>query len=81
MISNVTLAYANGRLQGILANPKPFGGISVLYFGDLYKLPPVQYKPLVADLSHTTTCAHSFIPNIWKELSMFELHNHATKGR
>ena len=42
MVSNVLLTKIHMRLQEIMANNKPFGGMLILTFGDLMQLPPVR---------------------------------------
>lgn len=42
MVGRKMFYYINLRLQEILGCLKPFGGVSVIAFGDLYQLKPVM---------------------------------------
>ncbi|PAV63300.1 hypothetical protein WR25_02411 isoform E [Diploscapter pachys] len=51
MISNVMLTKIHMRLQDIMGNQKLFGGMSILFLGDLMQLPPVMSFPPFFSLS------------------------------
>lgn len=53
---------------------KPFGGIPMLWVGDLYQLPPVVSSPEEkAYFEHHYTSPYFFSANVMKELNSFEL--------
>ena len=71
MVSNNVLKYIHLRLQDIKYNKKPFGGINIIAFGDLYQLQPVKDRFIFMDLKS------NFGPlatNLWCEhFDMYEL--------
>ena len=48
MVGNNMLVYISKRLQQITGISKPFRGITVLAFGDLYQLPPVGQRKITS---------------------------------
>ena len=42
MVSNLNLAYIHLRFDDIFARDQWFGGVSVLFVGDILQLPPVN---------------------------------------
>ena len=53
MLSNLNLAYVHLCLEEIFAHDKWFGGVNVLFVGDILQLPPVNGAP-VFDRTPTT---------------------------
>ncbi|KAI5177421.1 hypothetical protein PAEPH01_2475, partial [Pancytospora epiphaga] len=51
LVTSVLLAQIDQRLQEIFGCDKPFGGISIVVFGDLLQLPPVPSQPVAGDKS------------------------------
>ncbi|VDI78602.1 ATP-dependent DNA helicase PIF1 [Mytilus galloprovincialis] len=70
MVGSELLLQIHYRLCEITGINKPFGGISVLAFGDLFQLPPVMqqfvFKPSKDPLSR-------MYGNLWDEFSLYEL--------
>ena len=57
----------NLRLQEILGCTKPFGGISVISFGDLYQLKPVFDQWIFASNNSSTESIASLGTNLWTD--------------
>lgn len=73
MVGRKMFNYINLRLQEILGSLKPFGGVSVIAFGDLYQLKPVMdqwiFKSNISSESQDILA-----PNLWVEnFLLFEL--------
>jgi ATP-dependent exoDNAse (exonuclease V) alpha subunit len=63
-------------LQVNRSNPTPFGGVQMVFFGDLFQLPPVVSSPFEKEYFHTKyTSPYFFDAFIMRkvELKMFEL--------
>lgn len=45
----------NARLQALKESPDYFGGINIVFVGDLYQLPPVGSKLYSASLAHNAS--------------------------
>jgi len=62
MLRADTLDAIDDTLRGIRRNPKPFGGIQILYIGDMFQLPPVAKNEeweLLKDYYASTFFFHS----------------------
>ena len=70
MVGNRMLQTINMRLQQLRGSSMPFGGISILAFGDLYQLKPVMdgwvFLPLERQLA-------ALGPNLWRNFNLYEL--------
>ncbi|KAL5006836.1 hypothetical protein ScPMuIL_015642 [Solemya velum] len=65
MVGKRMFSLLNTRLQMIIGNDQPFGGVSVLAVGDLLQLKPVCDDWIFNDLHKDLT---ALAPNVWKEL-------------
>jgi hypothetical protein len=77
MVGNRQFTFIDQRLQDVNNTNVPFGGCSVIAFGDLVQLPPVMDSFIFHDFRLSTSYSGDYsalAPNIWTELfSMFEL--------
>ena len=77
MVGHRMLAFIDQRLQEVNNSNQPFGGASIVAFGDLFQLPPVMDGFIFTDSIHTASEFEqysSLAPNLWKEnFTMFEL--------
>lgn len=73
LVQRGLLEIIDSRLQHIMANTLPFGGVNVVFVGDLFQLRPAGGAWIFADKSQTDS--RKLGGNLWKEhVKMFELH-------
>ena len=76
MVGNRMFTFIDQRLQEVNNNNRPFGGASVIAFGDLYQLAPVMDGYVFQDMSvsNKLTDYSALAPNLWtRYFTMFEL--------
>ena len=77
MVGHKLFSFIDQRLQELNNTNLPFGGTSVVVFGDLFQLPPVIDGFVFEDFSLTKSNADQYsvlAPNLWVDLfTMFEL--------
>ena len=62
----------NNRLKDIKGSSLPFGGVSIVAIGDLFRLQPLMDGYIFKDIDNSEYGV--LAPNVWKELfKMFEL--------
>ena len=75
MLSNLNLAYVHLRLDEIFARDEWFGGVNVLFVGDILQLPPVNGAPVFDRITNKAValklgCMTSV--NIWQDTVVFD---------
>ena len=75
MLSNLNLAYIHLRLQEIFGGTEWFGGVNILFVGNILQLPPVNGNPVVSKLTNTLVankigCGHAV--NIWQKTVVYD---------
>jgi len=75
MLSNLNLAYIHLRLQEIFGESEWFGGVNILFVGDILQLPPVNGNPVFSKLSNILVvnklgCRHAV--NIWEKTVVYD---------
>ena len=77
MISSLTLLYIHLRLSEIMDTDEPFGGVSLVCFGDLLQLPPVKgnqpFQPVTAREAKQRLGAISSL-SLWEKFEYDELN-------
>ena len=78
MVSNILLLYMHLRLCDVFGTDSLFGNRSVILFGDLLQLPPVNAQPPFVEISgnlmHKITGGMKVSLNIWREFEYDELN-------
>ena len=73
MVGKKMFNYVNLRLQEIMGCLKPFGGVSVIAFGDLYQLKPVMDHWIFTS-NYSSDNSAILAPNVWiDDFLLFEL--------
>ena len=75
MLSNLNLAYVRLRLDEILGQDKWFGGVNMLFVGDILQLPPANGAPVFDRI--TNKCVASKLGcttsvNIWQDMVLYD---------
>ena len=75
MVSNLNLAYIHLRFDEIVARDQWFGGVNVLFVGDILQLPPVNGALLFEKISNKSVafklgCMTSV--NIWQVTVVYD---------
>jgi len=77
MVGHKLFSFIDQRLQEVHNTNVPFGGTSVVVFGDLFQLPPVMDGFIFQDFSVRKSNIDEYCvlaPNLWQQLfTMFEL--------
>ena len=66
MVSSLNLAYIHLRLDEIFAKDEWFGGMNVLFVGDILQLPPVNGEPVFQRICITNKLGCMTSVNIWE---------------
>ena len=61
------------RLQEIMENKKPFGGVAIYAFGDIFQLQPVAGRHVFAQPSNPAYHVTYMLNNLWKILTVVNL--------
>ena len=75
MLSNLNLAYVHLRLEEIFGRDQWFGGVNVLFVGDILQLPPVNGAPVFDRITNKSVaqklgCMTSV--NIWQNTVLYD---------
>merc|ERR1712218_735869 len=63
----------NLRLQEIKENKKPFGGVAIYAFGDIFQLQPVASRHVFARPSNPAYHVSYMLQNLWNMLTVVNL--------
>ena len=63
----------NLRLQEIMENKKPFGGVAIYAFGDIFQLQPVAGRHIFAQPSNPAYHVTFMLHNLWRMLTVVNL--------
>ena len=75
VVSSLNLAYIHLRLDEIFARDEWFGGVNVLFVGDIMQLPPVNGAPVyerISNKSITTKLGYLTSVNIWHDTVVYD---------
>ena len=75
MVSSLNLAYIHLRLDEIFARDEWFGGVNILFVGDILQLPPVNGAPVferICNKSITTKLGCLTSVNIWQDSVVYD---------
>lgn len=64
MISGHFLNMLNELAKAMRKNDRPFGGLQMIFVGDLFQLPPITRGSLVIDFAHLSAAWHELDPTI-----------------
>ena len=70
MVLSLNLAYMHLRLEELFGGHDWFGSKSIIFFGDLFQLPPVNGTPMFQTVSRKSLCQKlgcATSVNIWQE--------------
>ena len=75
MVSSLNLAYIHLRLDEIFARDQWFGGVNILFVGDILQLPPVNGAPVferMCNKSITSKLGCMTLVNIWQDSVVYD---------
>ena len=75
MLSSLNLAYIHLRLQEIFGGTHWFGGVNMLFVGDILQLPPVTGDPVFSKLSNKLVISRlgcMTAVNIWRDTIVYD---------
>jgi len=75
MLSNLNLVYIYLRLQEIFGGPEWFGGVNILFVGDIFQLPPLNGNPVFSKLSNSLIVSKlgcQYAVNIWEDTVVYD---------
>ena len=67
--ARATLAQSNVEKEAILA--KPFGGLHVIFAGDLYQLPPIKRKSIITSFESLTSFGAQEGKKLWLSINAY----------